>query len=175
MMKFNSGAPSNAAVHSRDPAAPALGLSEVRNPSLLLRIKARNSFLCSRVSRPVFTKSTEYKGGFMYSAQRISTFIHQEAIRGRNWLRYHASDSNDVYFSPNPGCTDPANAWPHLHLSYTYQDTLFYLGGKTSDLRRIDLYQNGNWNIHAITQFSASIQRAIISVQTFWTPPPRTY
>ncbi|MBC8952240.1 hypothetical protein Xenpb_00930 [Xenorhabdus sp. PB62.4] len=109
----------------------------------------------------------------MYSVPRVSAFINQEAIRGRNWLRYRGSDSNDLYFSPKPVCTNPANEWPHLHLSYTYQDTLLYLGGKTSELHRIDLYKNGNWNIQAITQFSPPVQQAIISVQTFWTPPPR--
>ncbi|WP_340617341.1 hypothetical protein [Xenorhabdus entomophaga] len=109
---------------------------------------------------------------YMYLSPRVLIFINQEAALGRNWLRGPNYGANDLFFSPKPNCNNPADEWPHLHLSYTYQDTLYYLGGKTSNSQRIDIFKNNHWNILAITQFTPQIQRAIIAVQVFWTPPP---
>ncbi|KMJ45601.1 hypothetical protein ABLB69_05165 [Xenorhabdus khoisanae] len=108
----------------------------------------------------------------MYLAPNILAFINQEAACGRNWRPGYNTGANDLYFSPIPGCTNPAEQWQHLHLSYTYQDTLHYLGGKVSILHSIHLYKHGRWNIQAITRFPRPMQLAIISVQIFWTPPP---
>ncbi|MGJ0625298.1 hypothetical protein ACR72M_13655 [Xenorhabdus bovienii] len=108
----------------------------------------------------------------MYLPARVLTFVGQEARFGRAWQRGPNWVDSDLYFSPDPNCINPANAWPHLHLGYTYQYTLRYLGGKTSNAQRIDMFKNNYWNIQVITQFSQPMQLAIIGVQTFWTPPP---
>ncbi|CDH34714.1 hypothetical protein KKJ06_19865 [Xenorhabdus bovienii] len=108
----------------------------------------------------------------MHLPERVLIFVGQEARFGRMWKRGPNWRDSDLYFSPDPHCINPANAWPHLHLGYTYQDTLRYLGGKTRNLQRIEIFKNNYWNIQAIAQFSQPMQLAILSVQTFWTPPP---